>query len=144
MVIQPAMRLISVTFWLNPCWLRALLRGWAPSLSTWIFLYVVSVIECSWVVLLIQISLLVADDMFGQIPPLEKDLYFGEPPPDALPYTKSAARAMSQPHLGSTADLRSDSNGRLSVFLSVNRGCGFHHRCVFVCWFARCLKNRCS
>ena len=54
-----------------------------------------------------QISLLVADDMFGQIPPLEKDLYFGEPPPDALPYTKSAARAMSQPHLGSTADLRS-------------------------------------
>jgi len=63
-----------------------------------------------------QISLLVADDMFGQIPPLEKDLYFGEPPPDALPYTKSAARAMSQPHLGSTADLRSDGVGMLSSF----------------------------
>ena len=55
-----------------------------------------------------QISLLVADDMFGQIPPLEKDIFFGEPPPDCLPYTKSAARSMSQPHLGSTADLRSD------------------------------------
>jgi len=56
-----------------------------------------------------QISLLVADDMFGQIPPLEKDIFFGEPPPDCLPYTKSAARSMSQPHLGSTADLRSTS-----------------------------------
>jgi len=55
-----------------------------------------------------QISLLVADDLFGQIPPLEKDIYFGEPPPESLPYTKSAARSMSQPHLGSTADLRFD------------------------------------
>ena len=56
--------------------------------------------------MLLQISLMVADDMFGQIPPLEKDMFFGEIPPDYLPYTQSAARSMSQPHLGSTADLR--------------------------------------
>ena len=68
-------------------------------------------------ILSFQISLLVADDMFGQIPPLEKDIFFGEPPPDCLPYTKSAARSMSQPHLGSTADLRSDTadNGYLLI-----------------------------
>jgi len=68
----------------------------------------------------LQISLLVTDDMFGHIPPLEKDLYFGEPPPDALPYTKSAARSMSQPHLGSTADLRSDGNDN-GVFVNLFR-----------------------
>jgi len=72
-----------------------------------------------------QISLLVADDMFGQIPPLEKDIFFGEPPPDCLPYTKSAARSMSQPHLGSTADLRS---GLLIMFLFRAVSASWHPR----------------
>jgi len=65
----------------------------------------------------LQISLLVADDLFGQVPLLEKDLFFGEPPPDSLPYTKCAARAMSQPHLGSTADLRSHYVYNLTIFV---------------------------
>jgi len=52
------------------------------------------------------VSLLTADDMCGQFPPLEKDVYFGEPPPDYLPYTKSSVKGMTLPHMGSTADMR--------------------------------------
>ena len=69
--------------------------------------------------MLLQISLLVADDMFGQIPPLERDLFYGEEPPDCLPYTKSAAHSMSHPHLGSTADLRSVDDCRCPVIVIV-------------------------
>lgn len=53
-----------------------------------------------------KVSLLTTDDLYGQIPPIEKDLYYGEPPPDYLPYTKSSIKAMSQPHMGSTIDIR--------------------------------------
>jgi hypothetical protein len=54
----------------------------------------------------LQVSLLTADDLYGQVPPLEKDIYFGEPPPDYLPYTKSSVKDISQPFMGSTADVR--------------------------------------
>ena len=53
-----------------------------------------------------KVSLLTTDDLYGQVPPLEKDLYFGESPPDYLPYTKSSIKGMSKPHIGSMAELQ--------------------------------------
>ena len=53
-----------------------------------------------------QVSLIVADDMYGKVPPQEKDPFYGETPPDCLPYTKSSVNTISKPHMGSTADLR--------------------------------------
>lgn len=55
----------------------------------------------------LQISLLSVDDLHGQRPALVKDIFWGELPPDNLPYTKSTIKTMKDPYLGSTADLRS-------------------------------------
>ena len=55
---------------------------------------------------ILKVSLLTVDDLHCQVPPLEKDLYYDEPPPDYLPYTKSSAKSISQPHMGSTADIQ--------------------------------------
>ena len=54
-----------------------------------------------------QVSLLVVDDMHGVMPHAEKDIYFGESPPEFLPYTKSSINSLRQPYMGSTANLRS-------------------------------------
>ena len=54
----------------------------------------------------LQVSLLVVDDLYGAAPACEKDIYFGESPPDFLPYTKSSISSIKQPYMGSTADLR--------------------------------------
>ena len=53
-----------------------------------------------------QVSLLVVDDLHGAFPPTEKDIYFGQSPPDFLPYTKSSIDSVRQPYMGSTANLR--------------------------------------
>ncbi|ESO07552.1 hypothetical protein HELRODRAFT_76057, partial [Helobdella robusta] len=63
--------------------------------------------EMNWIIdRNMQISLLTVDDLCGQFPPLEKDVYFGESPPDYLPYTRSSAKNISLPHMGSTAEIR--------------------------------------
>ena len=63
--------------------------------------------EINWVIdRNLQVSLLVTDDMYGSIPNLEKDAYYGENPPDNLPYTKSTVGSIVKPHMGSTADIR--------------------------------------
>ena len=54
-----------------------------------------------------QVSLLVVDDMHGVMPHAEKDIYFGESPPEFLPYTKSSINSLRPPYMGSTANLRS-------------------------------------
>ena len=53
-----------------------------------------------------QVSLLVVDDMHGIVPETEKDIYFGESPPDHLPYTQSSIDTVRQPYMGSPANLR--------------------------------------
>lgn len=68
--------------------------------------------EMNWIIdRNMQVSLLTTDDLYGLIPPLEKDLYYGEPPPDYLPYTKSSIKGISQPHMGSTVDIRVSDEG---------------------------------
>ena len=63
--------------------------------------------EMNWVIdRNLQISLIVADDMFNVYPQPEKDVYFDEAAPDYLPYTKSTVDTIRMPHMGSTADLR--------------------------------------
>ena len=63
--------------------------------------------EINWVIdRNLQVSLIVADDMFNAYPQPEKDVYFDESAPDNLPYTKSTVDSITRPHMGSTADLR--------------------------------------
>lgn len=62
--------------------------------------------ELNWIIdRNMQVSLLVADDMFQQFPKIEKDVYFGENPPSCLPYTLSSVSSITKPHMGSTADV---------------------------------------
>ena len=62
--------------------------------------------EMNWIIdRNLQISLLSVDDLYGKFPALEKDMYYGEHPPERLPYTKSSISTRIKPHMGSTADL---------------------------------------
>ena len=53
----------------------------------------------------LQVSLLVVDEMYEAYPEQEKDMFFGEPAPDYLPYTKSTIDTIIKPHMGSTANV---------------------------------------
>ena len=53
-----------------------------------------------------QVSLIIVDDMHGSYPKLQKDLFYDEPAPDYLAYTRSAVPSIKQPWLGSTADVK--------------------------------------
>lgn len=53
-----------------------------------------------------QLSMIFVDDMYGTYPKLERDIYWDEPPPAFLPYTKSAISSITKPFMGSTAELR--------------------------------------
>lgn len=53
-----------------------------------------------------QLSLITVDDMHQTFPRLQKDMFFDEPAPDYLAYTKSAVSSITQPWLGSTANFR--------------------------------------
>ena len=63
-----------------------------------------------------QVSLLVVDDLYGYIPSVQRDIYFGEAPPEFLPYTKSSISTIKKPYMGSTADVRWEI---VFVFLSI-------------------------
>ena len=59
-----------------------------------------------------QLSLITVDDMHQTFPRLQKDMFFDEPAPDYLAYTKSAVSSITQPWLGSTANFRSANYSR--------------------------------
>ncbi|XP_064602008.1 uncharacterized protein LOC135467966 isoform X2 [Liolophura sinensis] len=54
-----------------------------------------------------QVAMLGADELYGDLPILEKDLYWDDLEPE-LPYTKSTICHKSEPFMGSTADFSLD------------------------------------
>lgn len=52
-----------------------------------------------------QVSFLIVDEMYMKHPPMVKDVFWDELEPQ-LPYTKSSLNFKTEPHLGSTADLK--------------------------------------
>lgn len=53
----------------------------------------------------IEVSLLACDQMYGQLPKLEKDKFWNESSP-ALPYTAASINHKIDPFMGSTFDMR--------------------------------------
>jgi len=59
----------------------------------------------------LQVSLLTVDNMYGQYPSMERDMYWDEYPPECLPYTKSAIGSITKPFEGSCANVNVSDEG---------------------------------